>query len=496
MLLCDLFLYSYLVHSVINSLYFTSHFAFFYIFLMLFDFTLICSQKFPSASLQAINNTNETRPIVYGIRALGGSFEEGALRIPADKKCTLILFGHQLELANITFTRTPRSRGAECDSLDHTEVFTPLFIKEGVYELHVTLPPYSESFFICTLDKGYRSWHHQGDDSYLQIGTKIPILPVWVSITLILVLLSFSGLFSGLNLGLMSLDKNELQVIARCGTENEKRYARTIAPIRKRGNYLLCSILLGNVFVNSTLTILMDDLTSGLVAVISSTLAIVIFGEIVPQAACSRHGLAVGAKTIGITYFFMALTFPLSYPISRMLDFCLGDEIGHVYDRERLMEYIKVTKTYNKLEEDEVNIISGALCLKTKTVGEIMTRLEDVFMLPITAILDFNTVSEISKKGYSRIPVYDGDRKNVCALLHAKDLAFIDPDDNTPLRTVIEFYKHQLIHTYEDETLNNLLNHFRLGMYFFIFLRNSLTHSFFIFLFIFFCLPHIISFVS
>lgn len=84
-------------------------------------------------------------------------------------------------------------------------------------------------------------------------------------------------------------------------------------------------------------------------------------------------------------------------------------------------------------------------------------------MLPISAVLDFNTVSEISKRGYSRIPVFDTERKNIVALLHAKDLAFVDPDDKKPLKTVIEFYKHPLIHTYADETLNNVLNHFKHG---------------------------------
>lgn len=69
-------------------------------------------------------------------------------------------------------------------------------------------------------------------------------------------------------MGLMALDRNELKVISRCGTEYEKRYAKTIEPVRARGNYLLCSLLFGNVLVNSTLTILMDDLTSGLIAII------------------------------------------------------------------------------------------------------------------------------------------------------------------------------------------------------------------------------------
>lgn len=71
----------------------------------------------------------------------------------------------------------------------------------------------------------------------------------------------------------------------------------------------------------------------------------------------------------------MLLTFPLSLFISKILDRVLGEEIGHVYDRERLMEYIKITKTYNQLEDDEMNIISGALGLKTKTAEDVMTRL-------------------------------------------------------------------------------------------------------------------------
>jgi metal transporter CNNM len=59
----------------------------------------------------------------------------------------------------------------------------------------------------------------------------------------------------------------------------------------------------------------------------------------------------------------------------------------------------QVTTGENDLDKDEVNIISGALELRKKTVLDVMTKIEDVFMLDYDAVLDFETVSEIMKSG-------------------------------------------------------------------------------------------------
>uniref|UniRef100_A0A8C3PTR8 Metal transporter n=1 Tax=Calidris pygmaea TaxID=425635 RepID=A0A8C3PTR8_9CHAR len=324
----------------------------------------------------------------------------------------------------------------------------------------------AKTYVLCTQRRPGQPWvpHAGADGRIMVLEEKKSLLPLWLQVILIAGLLVLSGMFSGLNLGLMALDPMELRIVQNCGTEKEKRYARKIEPIRRKGNYLLCSLLLGNVLVNTTLTILLDDLIgSGIGAVVASTIGIVIFGEIVPQALCSRHGLAVGANTIVVTKFFMLVTFPLSYPISKLLDYILGQEIGTVYNREKLVEMLKVTEPYNDLVREELNMIQGALELRTKTVEDVMTPLQNCFMINSDAILDFNTMSEIMESGYTRIPVYEDERSNIMDILYVKDLAFVDPDDCTPLKTITKFYNHPVHVVFHDTKLDAMLEEFKKG---------------------------------
>merc|ERR1711971_162283 len=322
------------------------------------------------------------------------------------------------------------------------------------------------TYYLCIRTSEGGDFVHQGSRRELAIYVDSPLMPAWLMGILIAVLLCMSGLFSGLNLGLMSLDQTELKIVQNTGTDREKGYATAIMPIRAMGNFLLCSILLGNVLVNNTMTILLDVLTGGggTIAVIASTLGIVVFGEIIPQAICSRHGLAVGAKTILLTKFFMLVTAPLSFPISKILDCILGTEIGTVYNKQRLMELLKVTEQYNGLEKDEINIVTGALVLKQKSVKDVMTYIEDCYMLPIESTLDFETISEIKEQGYSRIPVYQGgDRKKVVYLLFAKDLLFVDPDDEKPIEEICKFYQNDVNFVYSDTILTDMFDEFKSG---------------------------------
>lgn len=399
----------------------------------------------------------------------------GSVVLLSETEQELLLIGRNFsESTAIAFTLIKGSKGEQCESKGQITKAFPIqadksdFHRSFVKVVLDRITEENEYYYICIKEETADdiAWIHQGDDPFVRFSVAEPtttFLPLWLQIAFITCLLCLSGLFSGLNLGLMALDKTELKIIERCGSSSEKKYAKVISPLRKRGNFLLCTLLLGNVLVNNSLTILLDNITNGLVAVVGATAFIVVFGEIVPQAICSRHGLAVGAKTRFVTYLFMILTFPLSFPISLLLDKILGEEIGQVYNREKLQELIRVTKDFSALDDDEVAIISGALTLTKKTVIDIMTRIEDVFMLDYNDVLNFETMSEIMKKGYSRIPVFENDPSNIVALLNIKDLALIDPDDNTPLKTICKFYQHHLLFVFDDHKLDQMLQDFRQG---------------------------------
>jgi metal transporter CNNM len=174
-------------------------------------------------------------------------------------------------------------------------------------------------------------------------------------------LLIMSMLFSGLVLGLMSLDVTGLKIVMTAGDEPYRSYAAQIYPLRKKGNMLLCTLLLGNVVVNNTLAILTEQLWGGLIAIVAASFATVVFGEIIPQAVFGRHRLWTGAKTRFLTWLFFILMAPITYPISAFLDCLLGEEIGVAYSRDELRQLLQQQHIKANLDHQEVNVLRGAL---------------------------------------------------------------------------------------------------------------------------------------
>ncbi|XP_017536759.1 metal transporter CNNM1 isoform X3 [Manis javanica] len=342
-------------------------------------------------------------------------------------------------------------------------------------------------FSLCAWDG--RAWHHHGAAGgfllrvrprlYSPGGNLLP--PSWLRALGALLLLALSALFSGLRLSLLSLDPVELRVLRNSGSAAEKEQARRVQAVRGRGTHLLCTLLLGQAGANAALAgWLYASLPPGVggtgedyseagihfpwLPALVCTGAVFLGAEICPYSVCSRHGLAIASHSVCLTRLLMAAAFPVCYPLGRLLDWALRQEISTFYTREKLLETLRAADPYSDLVKEELNIIQGALELRTKVVEEVLTPLGDCFMLRSDAVLDFATVSEILRSGYTRIPVYEGDqRHNIVDILFVKDLAFVDPDDCTPLLTVTRFYNRPLHCVFNDTRLDTVLEEFKKG---------------------------------
>jgi metal transporter CNNM len=280
----------------------------------------------------------------------------------------------------------------------------------------------------------------------------------------IVVLVLMSGLFSGLTLGLLGLDLNGLTIVEAGDNPTAAQCARKIFPIRKKGNHLLCTLLLGNVAVNAALSILMGELAGGLVGFIVSTAVITIFGEIVPQATCSRYALYIGSRSIRIVQVFMFALFPIAKPIAMVLDKVLGEEMGQTYTAKEMMKLLLLHETEGKIGSTTAQVMEGALKFETNSVNlvDIMTPIDDVFMLNITDKLDYDVIKKIFKRGFSRIPVYETEKRNVMGVIFTKDLVLIDPEDGIPVKTLLTVFNRKFLVFDNDETAQNALGRFRL----------------------------------
>lgn len=288
----------------------------------------------------------------------------------------------------------------------------------------------------------------------------------WVYLGVYVGLVLFAGLMSGLTMGLLSLDILSLKVLQRGGKPSEKKHASKILPIVERHHLLLVTLLLANAAAVESMPIFMDRISSPIIAICVSVTAVLFFGEVVPQALCTRYGLAIGATFAPFVKVLMALLFIVAWPISKLLDCLLGHEHSTFFRRAELRELVDLHKestdaNEDPLMDDEVMIIQGALELRNKTVEDKYTPLDKVFMVEANGKLDHETMRKISKKGHSRVPVYEGDKGNIIGLLFVKSLIMIDPDDATPIKDI--YKAGSFLKSSTTEPLFELLDKFQTG---------------------------------
>jgi metal transporter CNNM len=120
---------------------------------------------------------------------------------------------------------------------------------------------------------------------------------------------------SGLNVGFMALDPLKLAVMAEAGDEQERNAVSSVLPILKDHHLLLVTLLLWNAAAMEALPIFLDALTPAWLAIVLSVSAVLLFGEILPQAFCTSNPLKIGAKAAPLVRFLSLLSYPIAKPV-------------------------------------------------------------------------------------------------------------------------------------------------------------------------------------
>ena len=285
----------------------------------------------------------------------------------------------------------------------------------------------------------------------------------WMYFAISMTLVCCAGLFSGLTIGLMSLDLDELRMISVAPVNphhpHNHEYAKLIIPLVEDHHLLLVTLLLSNAAAMEALPIFLDKICpSPLVAILLSVTLVLFFGEVIPQALCTAYGLAIGAKTAPCVNMLIRVLYVIAKPIALLLDHIFGHEIktlrrvdwiarldllAESTENPEIQEHYMEETGEKPLTSDEVGFMKGVLAMFDKKVSgmghdntQIMVGIDEVYSLPMSTRFDSATMQEVLKAGFSRIPVLEGER--VHGIVLVKNLIMLDPDDATTMASLVE----------------------------------------------------------
>ncbi|GBE40651.1 hypothetical protein BMS3Bbin09_00537 [bacterium BMS3Bbin09] len=177
--------------------------------------------------------------------------------------------------------------------------------------------------------------------------------------------ISQSAMFSGLNLGFFSITRLRLEVEASKGN----RSAQQVLSLREDSNFMLTTVLWGNVSVNVLLALLSGSVMTGVGAFIFSTFFITFFGEIIPQAYFSRHALRMATLLLPLFKLYQLLLYPIAKPSAILLDKWLGPE-GIQYFQERDLR--EVIKKHIEASDVDVDKLEGLGALNFLAIDDLL----------------------------------------------------------------------------------------------------------------------------
>lgn len=247
---------------------------------------------------------------------------------------------------------------------------------------------------------------------------------------LLAVLLILSGLFSGSETGLMALNRYRLRHLAQKGHGG----AVKAAALLERPDRVIGLILLGNNFVNvsasSIATLLGLKLLGeeiGLaVAAVSTTVLLLIFGEVMPKTFAALKPERVAFPAAYVLTPLMRVLYPLVWVVNYLANAVLGvfgirpeDSEEMPLSREELRTVVKEAGAI--IPRRHQQMLFGILDLEKVTVEDIMVPRADIIGIDLD-LSPAEIADRIAETRHTRLLVYRGSVDNLLGILHVRRL--------------------------------------------------------------------------
>ena len=280
------------------------------------------------------------------------------------------------------------------------------------------------------------------------------------------------ALFSFLETSVTALRLFKLKELAT----TTPRYQELFKTLEERPHQVLITMLIANSLANVTAAALITNimeqlfahmkLSSGLgfsLGIAIGTIAILVFGEVIPKNIAKVHGERLFRSTLWLTNITYYLLFPfvsilvrISSVVIRLLGGPAEPTESLTSEREIrfLIDYINEK---NLMDREKTEMLQSIFKLGSKQVKEIMVPAIDMVMLNADATV-VESYDIFSKYQYSRLPVYRGTKDNIIGMALQKDIFnLITKHEEKPLEEIVR----PIMFVPESMKINQLLREFR-----------------------------------
>ena len=287
-----------------------------------------------------------------------------------------------------------------------------------------------------------------------------------IEIILLIICLLFSGFFSGVEVAFFSLSQIDIKRI----TSENKKHAKLLAKLKENSERFIISILIGNNVVNVLATAVATKLfldyfdTNGIMAATAvMTVAILLFGEIVPKAYAAKKAEVVSLRASPFLRFFGLVFLPLivvlevvTKGILRLVGAPEKDDKDHV-DEDAVKHLIEIGQEDGNIKKSEKELIHNVFEFDDTTVGEIMEPRENVTSVSLSSTRE-EVLTLMAETGFSRIPVLsDEDPNHVVGIVHLKKLVL----DVGKRARKLKHYVSDSFYIPESKKINTLFKEFQ-----------------------------------